>query len=131
MMETPIYKGKPPAVHNVDDYRRGLRNRPNESTIEVTAQHKVDLWTIMPGLTMPEHLHPGSECVLLVIDGRGDITIAGQTSDLKKGSLTIIPPHAHHSVRNTGPDPLVILTTQGPGPFETRVEESPGSEKIY
>lgn len=129
MMETPIYRGKPPAVHNIDDYRRGLRNRPNESTIETTDRHKVDLWTIMPALTMPKHLHPGSECVLLVIDGRGDITIGGQTSDLEKGSMTIIPPHADHSVRNTGPDPLVVLTIQGPGPFDTETVGSAGAEK--
>lgn len=131
MMETPIYRGKPPTVYNIDDYRRGLRNRPNESTIDTTDQHKVDLWTVLPAQSMPKHLHPGSECVLLVIDGRGDLTIGGKTFDLDKGSLTIIPPSADHSVRNTGADPLVVLTIQGPGPFDTKVAESKGQESPY
>ncbi len=130
-METPIYKGKPPTVYNIDDFRRGLRNRPNETTIDVTGQHKVDLWTVLPAQAMPVHLHPGSECVLLVIDGRGDITIGGQTFDLEKGSLTIIPPGVDHSIRNTSADPLVALTIQGPGPFDTKVEGSEEQGSLY
>jgi mannose-6-phosphate isomerase-like protein (cupin superfamily) len=131
MMETPIYKGRPPTVHNIDDYRRGLSNRPNESTIEMTGQHKIDLWTVLPAQTMPKHVHPDSECVMIIIDGRGDLIMGNQTYEMQKGSLTVIPSGADHGVRNTGADPLVILTVQGPGPFETKVEGSKGREQFY
>jgi mannose-6-phosphate isomerase-like protein (cupin superfamily) len=131
MMETPIYKGRPPTVYNIDDYRRGLANRPNETTIETTGQHKIDLWTVLPAQTLPKHVHPGSECVMIVIDGRGDLIMGNQTYEMQKGSITVIPPGADHGVRNTGADPLVLLTIQGPGPFETKVEGSEGQEKFY
>lgn len=131
MMETPIYKGRPPTVYNIDDYRRGLGNRPNETTIETTGQHKIDLWTVLPEQTLPKHAHHGSECVMIVIDGRGDLIMGNQSFEIQKGSLTVIQPGADHSVRNTGADPLVLLTIQGPGPFETRAEGSGGHEKSH
>jgi len=122
MMDTPIYKGRPPVVHDIDDYRRALRNRPSESTVETTKLHKVDLWTLLPEQAMPGHVHPDSECVVIVQDGRGVLAIGNKSYDIQKNSLTIVPPGADHGFRNTGPDPLVLLTVQGPGPFETGAE---------
>ena len=129
-METPIYKGRPPVVHDIDDYRRGLRNGPNESTVETTKLHKVDLWTLLPAQSMPGHVHSASECVVIVLDGRGSLAIGNRPYDIQKNSLTIVPPGADHSFRNTGPDPLVLLTVQGPGPFETKVKGNEGKENL-
>ena len=131
MLDTPIYKGRPPVIHDIDDYRRGLRNRPNESTVETTRLHKVDVWTILPAQSMPMHAHPTSECVVIVQDGRGDLAIGNKSYEMQKNNLTIVPPGADHSIRNTGPDPLVLLTIQGPGPFEAKLGESKTGESFY
>lgn len=131
MLDTPIYKGRPPAIHNLDDYRRGLENRPNEVNVETTDHHKVDLCTFLPTQMVPRHVHPSSETVLIVVDGRGELIVGNSSYEMSKGSLTVVPPGADHSVRNTGPDALVLVAIQGPGPFETKVEGSEGKGRFF
>jgi quercetin dioxygenase-like cupin family protein len=66
--------------------------------------------TIDPHATMPPHTHPGIEAgyvlqgtAVLKVDGHPDETV-------KAGGGFIVPPHALHSVVNTGGTPLVVLT---------------------
>ena len=131
MMETRITKEKPPVVYDLDDFRRGLRNRPNDSEVTITPDHRVNLWTIQAGQSVPLHEHSCSECVLIVMAGQGEYLQGHRSYDLKKDMLTIAPPGSSHGLRNTNADPFVVLTIEGPGPFDNRVLEPTSVDKFY
>ena len=66
--------------------------------------------TIDPHAVMPPHTHPGVEAGY-VLQGTAVVRVAGRPDEtVKAGEGFIIPPHALHSVVNTGGTPLVVLT---------------------
>jgi quercetin dioxygenase-like cupin family protein len=52
-------------------------------------------WEVEEGAVMPEHSHP-HEQVASVIEGRFELTIAGEPRVLDKGSAAVIPSHTPH-----------------------------------
>lgn len=131
MMGTRVIKEKPPVVYDLDDFRRGLRNRPNEAEVTITQHHRINLWTIQAGQTVPLHEHSNSECIIIVLAGQGEYRRGDQRYDIKKDNLTIVPPGTAHGIRNTNTEPLVLLTIEGPGSFDTNVLEPASGEKMY
>ncbi len=58
----------------------------------------LSLVTFEPGTAVPEHAHP-HEQMGLMIAGRLEFTIAGQTQILETGDIWRIPSHVPHSAR--------------------------------
>lgn len=56
------------------------------------------LWEIDKGAILPEHAHM-HEQVVHVFEGELEVTVAGQTTVLKGGSIGIVPSNAVHSGR--------------------------------
>ena len=131
MLETWIAKEKPPVVLDLDDYRGGERDRPHQAVVAHTPEHKVDLWTIQTGQGIPLHLHTDSECILIVLAGHGKYTEANGSYDLSKDMMTVVPPGTAHGIRNSNSEPLIVLTIEGPGPFDAKVLERESDEKQY
>ena len=59
-------------------------------------------WTIAEGAEFPEHAHP-HEQIMVVIDGRFELPIDGDTRVLNGGGVAIIPSGARHSGRAVTP----------------------------
>jgi len=131
MMETRIIGEKPPVVFELDDYRRGLRDGPGDTEITITPYHKVDLWTVQAGQAVPLHMHTNSECIMIVLAGRGEYRRGDRSCDLKKDTMTIAPPGKAHGIRNTNAEPLVVLIIEGPAPFDATVLERESVGKFY
>jgi mannose-6-phosphate isomerase-like protein (cupin superfamily) len=131
MMETRITKEKPPVVFDLDDYRRGLRNRPNDTEITITPEHKIDLWTIQAGQAVPQHMHTNSECVMIVLAGQGEYRQGNRSFDISKDMMAVTPPGKAHSFKNLNVEPLVVLTIEGPGSFDTKVMGRESDETFY
>lgn len=131
MMETRITKDKPPVVFDLDDYRRGLRNRPNDTQITITPHHRVNLWTIQAGQAVSPHMHENSECVVIVLAGQGEYQLDDQSRNISKDMMAVTPPGKAHGFRNTNVEPLVVLTIEGPGSFDTKMLERQSDEKLY
>ena len=55
-------------------------------------------WEVKEGAEMPEHSHP-HEQVASVVEGRFELTIAGERMVLDIGSSAVIPSNAPHSGR--------------------------------
>jgi quercetin dioxygenase-like cupin family protein len=53
-------------------------------------------WEVEKGALMPEHSHP-HEQVANVVEGRFELTVAGELQVLDRGSVAIIPPNTPHS----------------------------------
>jgi mannose-6-phosphate isomerase-like protein (cupin superfamily) len=131
MMGTRVIKEKPPVVYDLDDFRHGLANRPNDVEVTITPHHRINLWTIQAGQTVPLHEHSNSECIIIVLAGQGAYCRGGQSFDISKDQMTVVPPGTAHGMRNKNSDPLVMLTIEGPGNFDTKVLESLSGEKMY
>ncbi len=131
MMETRTTKEKPPVVYDLDDYRRGLRNRANDTEITITDQHRMNLWTIQAGQTVPLHMHTNSECIVIVLAGQGEYRQGDRSFDMKKETMTITSPGTAHGFKNTNTDPLVVLTIEGPGSFDAKVMEQESGDRFY
>jgi mannose-6-phosphate isomerase-like protein (cupin superfamily) len=58
-----------------------------------------------------------------VLAGYGKYTDADGSYDMTKDTLTVVPPGTAHALRNTNAEPLVVLTIEGPGPFDAQVLE--------
>jgi quercetin dioxygenase-like cupin family protein len=131
IMEIKITREKPPVLYDLDDYRRGLPDRPNDAEVTITPDHRVNLWTIQAGQSVPLHEHSCSECVLIVMAGQGEYRQENRSYDLKKDMVAIAPPGSSHGLRNTNSDPFVVLTIEGPGPFDARVLERESVDNFY
>ncbi|MBV8901929.1 MAG: cupin domain-containing protein [Verrucomicrobia bacterium] len=55
-------------------------------------------WEIAAGGILPEHDHP-HEQVAILLEGRFELTVRGETSVLVPGTVAVIPSHARHSGR--------------------------------
>ena len=53
-------------------------------------------WDIAAGSSLPEHSHP-HEQVVNVIEGEFDLTVNGETKNVRPGSVVVIPSNATHS----------------------------------
>lgn len=55
-------------------------------------------WSVEAGADVPEHDHP-HEQVSMVVDGKFELTVDGDTSVLTPGRVAVIPSGASHSGR--------------------------------
>ena len=69
---------------------------------------------IAPGQSTMRHRHRTSEELYHVTAGRGEVTLGAKCLEIGVGDTVAIPPGTAHSVRNIGPEPLVILCCCSP-----------------
>ncbi len=55
-------------------------------------------WRIEAGAALPEHAHP-NEQVSVVVAGKFEMTLDGETLQLEKGKVALIPSNVKHSGR--------------------------------
>jgi quercetin dioxygenase-like cupin family protein len=56
----------------------------------------VSFWRVEAGATLPEHTHP-HEQISVVLAGKFEMTLGGETRQMEKGSFAIIPADFSHS----------------------------------
>lgn len=80
---------------------------PGSTYLTVTVRTTID-----PNGQVGRHTHPGVE-MAYVLAGRGTVTVKGEPAPrpLKVGDSFAMPPETVHAVRNTGAQPLVLLST--------------------
>jgi quercetin dioxygenase-like cupin family protein len=68
-----------------------------------------------PGATSPRHMHPVSEQIWLVEQGRALLLMNdGRTDGLRAGDVIRTPAGTIHGVSNTGSEPFVYLAVTTP-----------------
>jgi mannose-6-phosphate isomerase-like protein (cupin superfamily) len=58
-----------------------------------------------PGKALDEHPATGEE-FHVIVEGTGEIVVAGETEPVRAGDVVFCPPGAQHSLANTGSDTL-------------------------
>ncbi len=65
-------------------------------------------FVVKAGGFTPHHHHP-YEHEVLVLEGKGQVSIDGTVYDIRQGSVVFVPPDIMHQFRNTGDGDLVFI----------------------
>lgn len=85
--------------------------------VRTEENHKGDVATmnyawLESGKQLTTHSHPDGEEFYLFIEGTGEILVGETWHAIDKGSFVVIPMATLHSVKNTGKQNLVFITTR-------------------
>lgn len=72
------------------------------------------LMSIEPGSEIGEEVHDDGDQFFRVEEGKGEIWIDGQRSEIESDSAMFVPGGARHNVVNTGDKPLKLYTLYAP-----------------
>ena len=70
-----------------------------------------------PGNGVELHAHPYSETFVL-LEGRGRWTAGDEVVELRPSHLLVVPPETPHGFRNTGDEPLLVVSVHESGTLE-------------
>lgn len=71
-----------------------------------------------PGQEHAPHAHDGQDKLYLILEGSGMVQVGDQTERLSAGDAAFAPSGIVHSIRNPGPERLVVMAVLGPPPRE-------------
>ena len=92
----------------VYDYRTDVRN------ILVTPHIRSRFMRLDPGGTASFHSHDLGHEIFLVLEGRAEFTIDGETGEVGPGQMCIALVDQSHSVRTIGDDPMTMYLSVTP-----------------
>jgi|SRR5580658_8889853 quercetin dioxygenase-like cupin family protein len=71
-----------------------------------------------PGQEHAPHAHAGQDKLYLILEGSGMVQVGDQTERLSAGDAAFAPSGMVHSIRNPGPERLVVMAVLGPPPLK-------------
>ncbi|MFN2179673.1 MAG: cupin domain-containing protein [Candidatus Promineifilaceae bacterium] len=80
---------------------------------------RVQIVTIQPGDTVADHYHERAREFYLVLQGRCELTVNGETSTLRRDDMLLMEPGDVHSLSNHGAIPFVVLVFKTNGENDT------------
>ncbi len=69
-----------------------------------------------PGQEHAPHAHDGQDKLYVILEGSGAVCVGDQTELLSAGDVAFAPSGAVHSIRNPGPQRLVVMAVLAPPP---------------
>ncbi len=69
-----------------------------------------------PGQEHAAHAHAGQDKLYVVLEGSGWVQIGDENELLTAGDAAFAPSGVIHSIRNPGPERLVVMAVLGPPP---------------
>jgi quercetin dioxygenase-like cupin family protein len=69
-----------------------------------------------PGQEHAPHIHEGQDKLYLVLEGSGVVQVDDQAELLEPGDAAFAPAGVVHSIRNPGPERLVVMAVLSPPP---------------
>lgn len=80
------------------------------------------LLEVPAGCRLPRHTDSAEE-VVVVLDGRAEVTVGDERSEVSAGQLALVPRDVAHEVRNSGDGTLRFLALYSATDVVTRYEE--------
>lgn len=98
------------------DYLQPADGEPIRSVVTTSAESTVVAWLVLPGQSIPAHIHPQGQDTWTILAGAGEYTLDqnGQTQRITAGDVVVAPTGCVHGVRNTGVEPLVFISVVSP-----------------
>lgn len=75
-----------------------------------SALNFIDLCVVPPGASIGDHTHgPDDEEIYVVVEGRGRMTVEGESFDVGPGDVVVNAPGGRHGLRNEADAPLRLV----------------------
>ncbi len=91
-----------------------LNNENFREVLYTGAKSQLVAMSIPPGGEIGEEVHEHVEQTLYFHSGEGEAVLDGTPSPLRAGDILIVTPGTRHNVKNTGSEPLKIVTVYAP-----------------
>jgi mannose-6-phosphate isomerase-like protein (cupin superfamily) len=66
------------------------------------------------------HAHQGQDKLYIILEGTGIVTIGEETDHLSAGDAAFVPSGVMHSIRNPGPERLIVMAVLAPPPHSAQ-----------
>ena len=87
---------------SVEEWHR-LRSHVLMDAGELGSRNMSVTWLEVPaGVEQTLHSDEQAEQVYVVVRGRGQMSVAGDTGEISEGDLVLVPPATDHAISNTG-----------------------------
>lgn len=93
------------AARTNDAFRREIMTGTHEQVV---------VMTLPPGGEIGEEVHPATDQLLILVDGRADAILDGQTTRVGPNELVFVHAGTRHNFVNAGDDPLRLITVYAP-----------------
>jgi quercetin dioxygenase-like cupin family protein len=84
--------------------------------LATTPRAQLDLYCLGPGQDQKPHAHDDQDKIYFVLDGRGRVTLGGDTETLEPGEAIVAAAGVSHGIANDGAAPLTVLVVVTPPP---------------
>lgn len=93
---------------------QAMTNDAFRRVVTTGAHEQVVVMAIPPGGEIGEEVHPGTDQVLVFVDGEGEARLAGKSFVVGPYDLVFVPAGTRHNFVNTGKRALRLFTTYAP-----------------
>jgi len=73
-----------------------------------------------PGQEHAPHLHEGQDKLYYILEGSGMVQVGEESELLSAGDAAFAPSGVMHSIRNPGPERLIVMAILAPPPAKSR-----------
>lgn len=80
--------------------------------------------TIPPGEGIPAHVHPSADEIIFVHRGTGAAQLGNRSTAVAEGATVYVPRSTRVAIRNTSPQPLVIVAIFSQTGFESYLRDT-------
>ncbi|RKU35377.1 hypothetical protein C6495_06040 [Candidatus Poribacteria bacterium] len=119
-----LYKGRNSMGFPVYDYRTDIRN------VLVTPQIRSRFLKMEPGQSAQLHSHDLGHEIFLILEGRVEFTIDGETEELGPGQMCVALVDEPHSVRVLGDEPMTMYLSVTPHIHPTHTPRADSGERL-
>jgi mannose-6-phosphate isomerase-like protein (cupin superfamily) len=101
-----------PHVPNI--VQQAIDNDYFRRVLETGEHTQVVIMSIPPGGEIGMEVHKENDQVLMLVAGRGTVTLNGEESEFNTGDLVLVPAGTEHNFVTEGDAPMKIVTTYSP-----------------
>lgn len=98
----------------LDIVRAARENTAFRREVTTGEHQQVVVMTIPIGGEIGEEVHPGTDQLLVILDGRGEALLGGVTSTLVRGDVVFVPAGVRHNFLNSGDGPMRLVSVYAP-----------------
>jgi quercetin dioxygenase-like cupin family protein len=103
-------------VRRVASFAEFTADKMAKTTIAAADSLFVGLNSFEPGQEHAAHAHAGQDKFYLILEGSAEVRVGSDEATLSAGDAAMAPAGVVHSVRNPGPNRVIILVVLAPPP---------------
>jgi quercetin dioxygenase-like cupin family protein len=103
-------------IHNAVSQAQFNPAKMGKSDLASGDQLFVGLNSFEPGQEHALHTHAGQDKLYFVLEGVGEVTVGAESATIRGGDLVLAESGEDHSLRNPGPERLVVMVVMAPPP---------------